>query len=646
MTERPVPRICSVCLEQVPGLQIRSLVHTAEWLWAWPAEAKAETVPGPGGEMVVVRLRPDCESCAAREEPPFHRHPETARIFVPQVRLSVSAFTLRSVEAEALLASQALAWVMPEAVVEPGVGLEVGPAGRHALIVVNNLLQAARPGKFPGCGSMGGLQEPTEECLDKIEKAILAGHPDEQVRAADVILLHWLNRTLGRLVAFAQTVRKPEPPKPKGLRASDVPGPLGLAFGLLAGAVALAFQFWFLLPVAAAAAGFGVWRLFKTKAAPAEEVRDERTARLAWAFQLQQGIRESREAYATLLPRLSQTDLLQQAGTLFQGMSLDDPRDAAAFLGRLYHTPMGPPLIKWIARAAGRKAEMARLCAVGEALLGLDAPGDGQAGSRRIGAEIAGLLAWELVQAHRGDGGEKSPLWEKAAWESVDDSGKRFSFPRLVRRLFHSAAELEGRPERNWTEREGRFVVRCRDLALLSLVSAPLVNPHWHLFQIRLLRDALEGGWESLRFPSWSECSLISLCKAVENAYRAYRPREEGVRETGADPDIREQVAKEAWDVMHMKGFLLSLEFMTAAERPDGGRLLFLVRSASLLDRLLNQQLAPPPPPGRTRAGGPIPPPPPSLPPPGGGAALGGAGGGKGPVKPPAKPRAQRGKKK
>jgi hypothetical protein len=137
--------------------------------------------------------------------------------------------------------------------------------------------------------------------------------------------------------------------------------------------------------------------------------------------------------------------------------------------------------------------------------------------------------------------------------------------------------------------------MRCRDLAATFLARSPLINPHWHLLQIRLLTDGLRVGRTAVRFPSSSDCSLTRMCARVEDSYRAYRRDTRVASGEQRGMDERALVEKEAWATMHMRGFLISPEFLLSPLEAARATIRRVVqrRHLPLLDQLLYRQLEP-----------------------------------------------------
>lgn len=591
---------CTVCLGLTPERQLQSLRHVSDWL---AAASEAEALPAPAGDLTIVSAVLDCENC--RQEPPFRRDGEVRETVTPHLRHIITSFTMRSVETEAALATHALRWLLPEVHLEEGSELPVGPAARHALIVANNLVCAAQPGAAAPGAAGCDIAAACEPSLAALHRAFQTGDGDAiPVSAADLVVIHWVRSVVARILSAATQHN------PQASRAAQAPpNTRGMLLWLLGvgGAALLLWDvvftsLWALLLGIVAIGGWGFvwWKVPRPKPAraPAPAAPD-------WLLSLQGAIRAKPEPYDQIMARLSDVDLLGHAEALFADTVVAEAGAAAELLRKIQATPCGQALIKWIARKAAHKETLPRLCEIGEALLNADVAEEQRSGlSDSYGAEITGLLVTEFINTLP-ERGEKSLLWSVAAEQHAqgeDDARRYIGMPRLLRLLMLRAAAIEQDrtgDAKVWSVQEGRFIMRCRQLAVSLLAGTPLLNPHWHLLRIRMLGDGLRSGGGGIRFPAWTGCSLTDLCTWVEDSYRAHRRMENQSREGQSAADMREQVAQEAWAVMGLGGFLRSPEFLDTPDARTEPVMSAPVKHAHSLplDLIINHQLRTRPPP-------------------------------------------------
>jgi hypothetical protein len=648
------------CHRDTPGRQVSALRNAAVWIAAWMRSSVAQAHPPPSGEMSLVRAEPDCDGC--RLEPPFQRDTDLPPKVLSSLRQVAASFTLSSLEVEATLTQHAFGWLFPEVHLDAGSGLRLGSPARQALIVANNLVQAAKPGP----ALIGVAADDVQAaCLPSLLALSRAFGDDSAagggISAADLVTIHWLHSGVRDIYGYSPPNSRGRgavrPPPQMNLRAPLL-GLLGLFTTLLLiGGVAAQNGYALLLGLFALAGAVYVWfRVRPPAAAPAPS-----TGPTPWTTLLEHARSGPQaEAYRAALEGLRRADLLDQAACLFDGTAATDIKTAAATLRGIHATPCGDAVIKWIARQAAQAATaetLPRFCALGEELLRQDIAEEamGYASTCR-GTDIVGLLVTELLCAIP-DRGEDSRLWELAAGQATLQTTGFYDvefFPHLLAEMMRRAATLEQRTP--WPVLAARYILRCRDLATTLLMWRPLISPFWHLLPIRLLAAGLPpGGRPAIRFPSRAGCSLSSLCTQIENSHRAFKvkddPGDDGT--TPTDGPLA-SVAAEALAVMTRPDFLPSLELLLsryeqkAANPPPRP-----AAPPSALDELIAQQLpnaqrarhtqnlidrllggAPPPAPGPAR---PQPPPPP---PPGGApTATAGSGAAARPAAPPAAPK-------
>lgn len=216
-------------------------------------------------------------------------------------------------------------------------------------------------------------------------------------------------------------------------------------------------------------------------------------------------------------------DLLADASTLFEEEHGFKSVSAAEWLQSLNMYPGCELLIPWIVAQAVRacpesEAAVARVAAVGEALLAIDRCG--------FGVDVAGQLlasclrvgsGVEVPEGVRRDG---DPFWGRFSHESeirledTDEVASR-SMPRWLARSFQKAAEIRGRWVR-CSKREERFARRATAAARVLLACPPPQAQQWHWLVIRCLEYLISPAcpWS---FPPGTGIGVEDLIRRVES---------------------------------------------------------------------------------------------------------------------------------